>query len=407
MNRLEKEMLQYCPDHLKNMIFSWKRFIDDILLLFLGSYDELEELFEHLNTFHPTMKFDKPEYNKEENSTNFLDLKIRIEGRKIHTDLYRKETDKPTALLPSSAHPGHIVPNIVYSMGFRLLRICSSEDCFEFRMKELKDKFFLPRGYNSRMVDSAFEKIKQLPGDSFEEKRDEALKKKEKVDKNKDRIVVPLDFNPHMAKASDVLTKHYRGMIKKNEALLEVFPEPPMAGLRQPKNLRRTLCSSKLFPVSRTDRLKRQTHSDAPGWRKCGKPCPVCPYALQPCTEVVGQITGYTHTIQEAVNCGTENCVYYWKCNKNNCVDYPRCEYIGMTKRSFKLRFSEHRDYPKRDVTSEPSGEHFTKAGHSVADLKGQVLEKVKSKDPFILKARESYLIQKFDTYRNGLNKEA
>ena len=78
-----------------------------------------------------------------------------------------------------------------------------------------------------------------------------------------------------------------------------------------------------------------------------------------------------------------------------------------MTKRSFKQRFSEHRDYPKRDVTSEPSGEHFTKAGHSVADLKGQVLEKVKSKDPFILKARESYLIQKFDSYRNGLNKEA
>ena len=28
---------------------------------------------------------------------------------------------------------------------------------------------------------------------------------------------MPLDFNPHMAKASDVLTKHYRGMIKKIE----------------------------------------------------------------------------------------------------------------------------------------------------------------------------------------------
>ena len=71
------------------------------------------------------------------------------------------------------------------------------------------------------MVDSAIDKIKQLPGDSFEEKHDEALKKKEKLDKNKDRIVVPLDFNPHMAKASDVLSKHYRGMIRKNETLLE------------------------------------------------------------------------------------------------------------------------------------------------------------------------------------------
>ena len=77
-----------------------------------------------------------------------------------------------------------------------------------------------------------------------------------------------------------------------------------------------------------------------------------------------------------------------------------------MTTRSFKKRLSEHRDYPKRDGTTEPSGEHFTKRGHSVADVKGLVLEKVKSKDPFVLKARESFLIKKFDTHNNGLNKE-
>ena len=39
----------------------------------------------------------------------------------------------------------------------------------------------------------------------------------------------------------------------------------------------------------------------------------------------------------------------------------------------------------KRDVQTEPSGEYFTQHGHTVADLRGQVLEKVKSKDPFIL----------------------
>ena len=78
-----------------------------------------------------------------------------------------------------------------------------------------------------------------------------------------------------------------------------------------------------------------------------------------------------------------------------------------MTTRKFKNRMSEHRDYPKRDVETEPSGEHFNKPGHSVADLRGQVLEKVNSKDPFILRARESMLINKFDTFRRGLNKEA
>ena len=59
----------------------------------------------------------------------------------LSTDLYRKETDKPTALLPSSAHPGNITGNIVYSMGFRLLRICNEEDIFEKKVKGTKNKF--------------------------------------------------------------------------------------------------------------------------------------------------------------------------------------------------------------------------------------------------------------------------
>ena len=218
--------------------------------------------------------------------------------------------------------------------------------------------------------------------------------------------MVPLDFNPNMPKASEVLNKHYRAMLRKNEQLHEVFPSNPMAGLRQPKNLQRLLCSSRLQPVKRSARLQRSTHADAPGWKKCGKPCPVCPYTLEDSSEVVSQITGYTHLIEAAVDCNTENCIYYWKCTKENCSDFPQCEYIGMTKRSFKKRFSEHRDYPKRNVITEPSGEHFTKRGHSVANLKGQVLEKVRSKDPFVLKARESHLIKRFDTFTNGLNKE-
>ena len=59
-------------------------------------------------------------------------------------------------------------------------------------------------------------------------------------------------------------------------------------------------------------------------------------------------------------------------------MDYPECEYIGMTTRSFRERMGKHHDYPKRDVVTEPAGEHFTKRGHSVSDLKGQVVEKVK-----------------------------
>ena len=122
---------------------------------------------------------------------------------------------------------------------------------------------------------------------------------------------------------------------------------------------------------------------------------------------MVGLTSGYTHEIREAVTCNSQNVIYYWRCTKSNCEDFPNCEYIGQTKRPFKDRLAEHRDYPKRDVLTEPSGEHFTKRGHNVAHLKGLVLEKVRSPDPFILKAREHLLIRKFDTFHHGLNQEA
>ena len=64
----------------------------------------------------------------------------------------------------------------------------------------------------------------------------------------------------------------------------------------------------------------------APGWKKCGKPCPVCPFTLPDCAEGVSQNTGYRHTIVDPVICDTENCVYYWKCFKENCPDFPECE---------------------------------------------------------------------------------
>ena len=93
-----------------------------------------------------------------------------------------------------------------------------------------------PRGYKLSIIEGAFRKIRELPGQTYEEQRDAALKMKIKENKNKDRIVVTLNFNPCMPKASLVLYKHYRAMARKEVQLLEVFPSNPLAGLRQPKN---------------------------------------------------------------------------------------------------------------------------------------------------------------------------
>ena len=139
-------------------MYCWKRFIDDIFLIFCGPYEDLSRFHQYLNSVHPTMKFDDYELDENDNSCNFLDLNIKIKNGKIITDLYRKETSKPSALLPSSSHPKHIKANIAYSLAFRLLRICSSEELFEERLKELRNKFLIPRNVKANLLIQSLKK---------------------------------------------------------------------------------------------------------------------------------------------------------------------------------------------------------------------------------------------------------
>ena len=150
-----------------------------------------------------------------------------------------------------------------------------------------------------------------------------------------------------------------------------------------------------------------------------GKQCPICPLTPVSAVSVTSHLTGYTHVIQAPLNCKSENVIYLWRCikcghnftvNKNHIIntnthniDKEGTIYCGMTKRRFALRLAEHRDYAKSNKVEEPSGLHFNLPGHSFHHLEGLAVEQVRSKDPFILKARESWIIQKLDCFKYPL----
>ena len=102
--------------------------------------------------------------------------------------------------------------------------------------------------------------------------------------------------------------------------------------------------------------------------------CPICPLVA-----AISDFNGYKHTITDDVNCQSKNVIYRWRCKKLNCKDHPKNAYIGKTTQTFQKRFSQHRDYIKGEVTTEPAGEHFCLPGHSVSDLEGVVIERVKN----------------------------
>ena len=156
-------------------------------------------------------------------------------------------------------------------------------------------------------------------------------------------------------------------MLIKNNDLKEVFPEPPMAGLRQGKNLRRLLCRARLSPMP-SSRPTRAAVAK-PGWRSCAgnrRQCPACPFAMEATSQVTGQFSGYVHNIKDSVNCQSQNIIYYWRCVKDNCPDYPRCEYVGLSSRSFQLRMAEHKQYVMSEMLEQPSGNHFNSSGHTI-----------------------------------------
>ena len=117
------------------------RFLDDIITVWLGSYEQLELYLSKLNTLHPTIKFtysytcpfpcsisrDIPHdcFCHTTRSIPFLDTLVEIIDEKIITDLYDKPTNTHQYLTNESCHPPHVLENIPYSLCYRLVRICS------------------------------------------------------------------------------------------------------------------------------------------------------------------------------------------------------------------------------------------------------------------------------------------
>ena len=131
----------------------FKRFLDDIFLVYTGSIQSLHLFLSELNNLHPTIKFpmshttpchiENPACDcTPEESLPFLDTSCKILDGKIVSDLFRKETDRNQYLLPNSCHPAHVTQNIPYSLALRIVRICTFSSEREKRFSELRNYYY-------------------------------------------------------------------------------------------------------------------------------------------------------------------------------------------------------------------------------------------------------------------------
>ena len=362
----------------------WKRFIDDILCLFVGTEDELLDFLKYISTFHNTIKFtceyrlkDKivktkwkngqfivenfPILNIRPRSVDFLDCNIWInENNKFETDLFVKGSDRVTYLKPQSAHAPFVTKNIPYSLAYRLKRICSSNDNFVIRLKELECNLLI-RGYNSKVIKHAFEKVKIIS-------RTQALQKVVHV-KSNSRPVFCLTYDPRIDSVSNSMKKHF-SLASKDPVFKKTFPLMPMIGYKRARNLGEHLIRAKLYPTQRYNLRERN------GFFKCSIRdigCNLCNRS-QNISEHVASFSQKKYPIKSNIKCSDNFVIYSIQCKQ--CP----MQYVGQTSNAASVRFNAHSSDILNKKISKPVAKHFNSRNHSWSDMVFTPFEKLHKK---------------------------
>ena len=133
---------------------------------------------------------------------------------------------------------------------------------------------------------------------------------------------------------------------------------------------------------------------------KCARACTACPFIKEGKAIQINNSTKWN--LNRKLTCDNFNVIYMIECDIETC----KKRYIGESKRSLRDRLADHRGYITNQVKNKATGVHFNLPGHSLANLKVTILEKVKKMDDQYRKEREHYFIRKFNTFYEGLNRQ-
>ena len=125
------------------------RFVDDILVYWIGTDRQLKLFLNFLNKINPKIQFTLE--IEEQNKINFLDISIKRNINNFSFSVYRKNTCTDTIMPNSSEHPKNIKLSSIYSFVHRLLNIPMSHEDYMTELNTIL-KIANNNGYNSSVV---------------------------------------------------------------------------------------------------------------------------------------------------------------------------------------------------------------------------------------------------------------
>ena len=361
----------------------WKRYIDDIFLIWTGPLTELTAFHSFLNDSSNSLKFT---IASDRCQMSFLDILVIKENNRLNTDLYRKPTDRNALLHGESYHPTPLKKGIPVGQFKRIRRICSVDQSFTTHAIDLADRF-KQRGYPDEWIKPATDKF-------MGQTQVECLKTKEKTEKDK-QINCYVQYSPLGKEFEATIRKHWH-VLSSDPTLGRSFSAPPHIVYKRPPNLRNLLVRSHLRQDTPAHFL-----SDIPdGNYKCGR-CAQCNFTSK-CHTFSHPTTGKSFKIKGIISCTTNNVVYMIKC-------VCGLAYVGKTLRPLKTRISEHRSDIRNKNFKNPVALHFHQAQHCISSLRYLGIERVKLPprggdiDTLLLQ-REAFWISTLNTVAKGLN---
>ena len=365
----------------------WRRYIDDVLLIWKGTVDELQAFLQYVNSTTRYLTFTL-EFNDKE--INFLDLTIfKSKDGLFDTTIYRKPLSRNTLLRANSNHSKQLIRNIPIGQYLRLRRNCSATSDFKLKAAELTNRF-VERGYNQVDLDAAYHR-------ALNTDRTSLLIKKPKQAPS--RLCFSTQYTPAAGLIKNVFLKHWH-ILKSDPKLANICADPPLFSFRRSRSLRDRLVHSDMNAPSPPSWLPKPPQ----GFYKCGN-CAQCSNSTNT-KFFTHPRTGKKYKISSFINCNSTHVVYMLKCPCG-------LAYIGQTKRPLKVRIGEHKTAIRTKNLEYAMARHYLQANHgSPASLKFWGIERITapSRGGDIINKllrREAHWIHNLDTLEpNGLNEE-
>lgn len=341
----------------------WKRFLDDVFILWPKSKHELNCFNILLNNLHKDLKFTM-ENNIEK--LPFLDVLVKLKGDQIETDIYYKPTDSKQYLLFNSCHPKHTKQNIPFSLARRLCTIISNRDVLHLRLNEL-NKFLASLKYPQKLIENGIQRALAI---EQSELRKTKLKTDEKV------IPYVSTHNPRNTEFFTVIQENLP-ILQNDEIMKGIIDRSHIIkSKRQPANLKKLLTRARFSSTLRKNKIKRCSSL------KCG----LCKHMIEGNTYHFKN--GREFKVKFSGSCDIRNVIYALKCN--GCSK----DYIGETS-NLRNRVTLHNQHIRNpDNALLPVSRHIAICAKDITPkFNIMPIYKMREPDTFKRRMKETVLI--------------